>query len=95
MAQKIFQLENNEILITDGQNTYSDIKDNFAKDYSTLELKNDLIIYNPTLKLHVIDGQMQDYQTQSEFDTCIDSVQKIIDAKTTRTAAVGDSNETA
>lgn len=86
MAQKIFQLENNEILITDGQNTYSDTKDNFSKDYSKLPLNNETIIYNKTLKVHVIDGKMQEFELQPDFDTCIDSLQLIIDAQLKRIA---------
>lgn len=85
MVQEIFQLEYNEVLITDGQNTYADSKDNFSKDYPTLELKNDLIIYNPALNVYVLDGQLQEFKAQPDFDTCIDSLQSIIDCKLKRT----------
>lgn len=86
MVQEIFQLEDNEVLITDGQNTYADSKDNFYKDYPKLPLNNETIIYNKTLKVHVIDGKMQEFELQPDFDTCIDSLQSIIDAQLKRTA---------
>ena len=96
MAQKIFQLENDEVLVADGQNTYTDTKENFLKDYSSFgTFSNDLIIYNPTLKVYVIDNEMQTYSAQANLDTCIDSVVTIVDAQTKRnTVATNTSTAT-
>ncbi|WP_196595316.1 hypothetical protein [Pectinatus frisingensis] len=85
MTQKIFQLENNEILITDGQSTYTDSKENFLKDIPSFDsFSNNLVIYNQTLKVYVTDDKINDYTAQPNFDTCIDSVQTIIDVQKKR-----------
>ncbi|WP_196592417.1 hypothetical protein [Pectinatus frisingensis] len=85
MSQKIFQLESDEVLVTDGQNTYTDSKENFLKDFPSFgSFSNNLVIYNQTLKVYVTDDKINDYTAQPNFDTCIDSVQTIIDAQKKR-----------
>ncbi|WP_196603422.1 hypothetical protein [Pectinatus haikarae] len=93
MLQTVFQLENNEVLVTDGKNTYIDTKENFLKDYPSFgSFSNDLVIYNQTLKVYVTDDKINDYTAQPNLDTCIDSVQSIIDAQKKRNTDTTDTS---
>ena len=83
--QKIFQLENGQILISNGTNEYTDTLTNFSKDYPVLPaITSTLIIYNPTLKTYILDGKMQPYTAQSNFDTCINAIKDILSAQAKR-----------
>ncbi len=83
--QKIFQLENGQIIISDGNgNEYTDTLANFSKDYPSLTLVNKFIIYNPSLEVYVLDGKMQTYTAQSNLDACINAVKDILSAQIKR-----------
>lgn len=93
MLQKIFQLESDEVLVTDGQNTYTDSKENFLKDFPSFgSFSNDLVIYNQTLKVYVTDDKINAYTAQPNLDTCIDSVKTIIDTQTKRNTSTTDTS---
>lgn len=83
--QKVFQLENGQVTISNGNgNEYTDTQANFIKDYPSLTLTNKFIIYNPSLEVYVLDGEMTPYAAQSNFDACINAVNTIIGAQQKR-----------
>ncbi|WP_196595464.1 hypothetical protein [Pectinatus frisingensis] len=85
MSQELFQLQNNEILISKDNKTYADTLSNFKLDYAACPtFANTFIMYNRSLLQYVLDSTIQTYAAQKDFDTIIDDIDSIINAQTLR-----------
>ena len=95
MSQKLFQIKGNTVLVSDGLITYEDSKENFKKDCSNAPLlNNDFLLYNRSLCIYVIEGELKEFTEQQALDGVIDTLMVIQETKSKRTAvtekAVGE-----
>ncbi|WP_196607417.1 hypothetical protein [Pectinatus frisingensis] len=92
MSQELFQLQNNEILVSKDSKTYADTLSNFKLDYS-IDYSNcraftsAFIMYNRSLSQYVLGNTIQTYGAQKDLDTIIDSIDSIINAQNARISA--------
>ncbi|MDQ0204060.1 hypothetical protein [Pectinatus haikarae] len=93
MSQELFQLENGQISIAKNNIDYIDTLENFKLDYANCpSFSHEFVLYNRTLEQYVLDSEIQAYTAQSNLDTCIDSVQTIIDAQKKRNPDTTDTS---
>ncbi|WP_110955767.1 hypothetical protein [Anaerosinus massiliensis] len=80
MQQNLFQLQNNEVIICNGNKVYQDTFENFCIDYrnSLEKSKFDHVIYNQTLKVHVINHELQESFQSAVFDQIINDIDTIL-----------------
>lgn len=86
MPQDLFQLENNEVTICKNNKVYQDTFENFSKDCANdfIEKKINQVIYNQTLGVNVINGELQDEKINSIFDKIIADIDIILQSQQNR-----------
>lgn len=94
MSQEIFQLENDEVIVSKDNKTYIDTLDNFKVDYTDCPIfNNSFVLYNRTLKQYVLDSDMKTFAAVTDLDTIIDSIDAVIAAKEKRLTAETEKKE--
>lgn len=78
-----FQILKNNVLITDGDRTYSDTVDNFLQDAGAVSVPES-VIYDDTQECCVVDGDFLPYPNGTYSGYC-ERIQDLLDAQAKRT----------
>lgn len=79
----VFQILKNNVLIIDGDRTYSDTVDNFLLDAGAVSVPES-VIYDDTQECCVVDGEFLNYPNGTYSGYC-DRIQDMLDAQAKRT----------
>lgn len=79
----VFQILKNNVLIIDGDRTYSDTVDNFLTDAGAVSVPGS-VIYDDAQECCVVDGDFRDYPNGTYSGYC-DRIQDLLDAQAKRT----------
>lgn len=79
----VFQILKNNVLIIDGDRTYSDTVDNFLTDAGAVSVPES-VIYDDDQECCVVDGDFRDYPNGTYEGYC-DRIQDLLDAQAKRT----------
>lgn len=78
-----FQILKNNVLITDGDRTYSDTVDNFLQDAGAVSVPES-VIYDDAQECCVVDGEFLPYPNGTYSGYC-ERIQDLLDAQAKRT----------
>ena len=79
----VFQILKNNVLIIDGDRTYSDSVDNFLTDVGAVSVPES-VIYDDAQECCVVDGDFRDYPDGTYSGYC-DRIHDLLDAQAKRT----------
>ena len=79
----VFQILKNNVLIIDGDRTYSDTVDNFLTDAGAVSVPES-VIYDDAQECCVVDGEFLNYPNGTYSGYC-DRIQDMLDAQAKRT----------
>ena len=79
----VFQILKNDVLIIDGDRTYSDTVDNFLLDAGAVSVPES-VIYDDAQECCVVDGEFLPYPNGTYSGYC-DRIQDLLDAQAKRT----------
>lgn len=79
----VFQILKNNVLIIDGNSTYSDTVDNFLQDAGAVSVPES-VIYDDTQECCVVDGDFLPYPNGTYSGYC-ERIQDLLDAQAKRT----------
>lgn len=79
----VFQIQKNNVLVIDGNRTYSDTVDNFLLDAGAVSVP-EFVIYDDAQECCVVDGDFRDYPNGTYSGYC-DRIQDLLDAQAKRT----------
>lgn len=79
----VFQILKNDVLIIDGDRTYSDTVDNFLTDAGVVSVPGS-VVYDDSQECCVVDGEFLTYPNGSYSGYC-DRIQDLLDAQAKRT----------
>lgn len=82
-SMSVFQILKNNVLIIDGDRTYSDTVDNFLLDAGAVSVPGS-VIYDDTQECCVVDGDFLSYPNSTYKGYC-DRIQDLLDAQAKRT----------
>ena len=84
-AQKIFQYEDNEITIVDGNMFYIDSADNFKTDSGWQNAaQHTQIVYIPTFQSMAMDNDVPEFQPVKEYDDFIADINSLLEKQAAR-----------
>lgn len=79
----VFQIQKNNVLVIDGNRTYSDTVDNFLLDAGAVSVPGS-VVYDDDQECCVVDGDFLSYPNGT-YDGYCDRIQDLLDAQAKRT----------